>query len=167
MNPAEFLSLTALSWNEAVIRIALAAIFGLVLGWDRDRKNKPIDFRAYMIVCVATCMTAILSLEMYAVYKNSEDFIGLDLGKIISGALTGIGFLGAGAIIKRNNDEIVGTATGASIWAAGSMGLALGYGAYGLALLGFIVIASILIIGGLCMKKFNGRDDKEEKPGGG
>lgn len=165
MDYADFLGLNALSWHETGVRIILAAFFGLVLGWDRDRKNKPIDFRAYMIVCVATCLTAILSLEMYETYKNSEDFIGLDLGKIISGTLTGIGFLGAGAIIKRDNDEIVGTATGASIWAAGCMGLALGYGAYGLAIFGFIVIASILIIGGFLMEKFQGRTDKEQEIG--
>ncbi len=73
----------------------------------------------------------------------------LDLGKIIAGVLTGIGFLGAGAIIKVEKTQIVGTATGASIWAAGGIGLCLGFGMYGLALIGFLAVVCILVLGGI------------------
>jgi len=138
--------------------------FGLVLGLDRDFKNKPIDFRAYMIVCVTTCLLALLSQHMYHDLKNYDDFIKLDLGKIIAGALTGIGFLGAGAIVKREGDQIVGTATGASVWAAGGIGLTIGFGAYSLAIIGFFVIAFILIAGGMYMDHFRSEDDKEDHP---
>lgn len=158
----DFFNLDTIAWGELLLRVALATSFGLVLGWDRGRKNKPIDFRAYMIVCVTTCLVAILSMEMYTDFKGSDDFVSLDLGKIISGVLTGIGFLGAGAIIQRDNNQVIGTATGASIWAAGGMGLALGYGVYALAVIGFITIASVLILGGLFMTKVQGETDKED-----
>lgn len=152
---------TLFSWGEVIIRVIMAMLFGLVIGWDRDCKNKPIDFRAYMIVCTTTCIVAMMAQEVHNDFSGAEGGIVMDLGKIISGVLTGIGFLGAGAIIKRD-EQVVGTATGASIWASGGIGLALGFGAYGLALVGFAAISGVLIFGGMCMKKFNGQEDKEE-----
>lgn len=136
------------SFQEILLRVVLAIAFGLVLGLERDRKNKPIDFRAYMIVAVSTCVIAILGQELYSDYSSANDVVSLDLSKIISGVLTGIGFLGAGAIIKVEKDQVVGTATGASIWASGVMGLCLGFGMYGLAVISFAALATILIVGG-------------------
>lgn len=144
----EFIDMDVVNPAETLLRVFLALIFGFVLGLERDRKNKPIDFRAYMIVAVTTCIIAILGQELYSDYSEASTVVSLDLGKVIAGVLTGIGFLGAGAIIKVENDQVIGTATGASIWASGGIGLCLGFGMYGLAGIGFIAIASILIIGG-------------------
>jgi putative Mg2+ transporter-C (MgtC) family protein len=142
-----FLDLTSLSYFDVFIRMALAVFFGLCLGIDRDMKNKPVDFRAYVITCASTCLLAIMGQELFIYYKDAAEgnFISLDMGKIISGALTGIGFLGAGAIIKNSNDNIVGTATGASIWASSIIGLCLGFGFIFLASIGFAVILSALL----------------------
>lgn len=150
-------------WHEAVFRAVLALGFGMVIGLDRDIKNKPIDFRAYMIVAVTTCMVGILGQELYADFSKASDVLTIDLAKIIEGALTGIGFLGAGAIIKINN-KVVGTATGASIWAAGSIGLCLGFGAYILAFIAFGGVAVTLIIFGAFMKDLVEKHDKIEEP---
>ncbi len=148
---------------EVIFRVLLAAMFGFVLGYDRDSKDKPIDFRAYMIVCTTTCLLAIMAVELQEDFADeAKEFISLDFGKIISGVLTGIGFLGAGAIMKRENDNIVGTATGASIWAAGAMGLILGFGLYGLAFVAFFTIALILIVGGRCVAFVSATPDKQE-----
>jgi putative Mg2+ transporter-C (MgtC) family protein len=156
------LSLGFIGWAEALIRVILAMIFGFLIGIDRDRKNKPIDFRAYMIVCVATCLLALLAQFLYHDFGSEEEFISLDFGKIIAGALTGIGFLGAGAIIRKEGQVVVGTATGASVWASGTIGLALGFGAYPIALIGFLSVAFILVIGGIYMKFFQNKSDQEE-----
>lgn len=144
---------------ETMIRVVLAMGFGFLLGMERDRKNKPIDFRAYMIVAVTTCLVAILGQEIYSDYASANGVVSMDLGKIIAGTLTGIGFLGAGAIIKVEGDQVVGTATGASIWASGGIGLCLGFGMYGLAVIGFAAIAITLVAGGYFTKK----DDKQSK----
>jgi len=104
-----------------------------------------------MIVAMTSCIIAILGQELGAELALSDNAANLDLGKIISGTLTGIGFLGAGAIMRLDNDRVVGTATGASIWAAGGIGLTLGFGYYVLAFTAFIVVAIILIIGGMFM----------------
>ncbi len=151
----EFIDMDVVGPVETFLRVFFALSFGVVLGLERDSKNKPIDFRAYMIVAVTACICAIMGQELYSDYSQASDVVSIDLGKIISGVLTGIGFLGAGAIIKVEKDQIVGTATGASIWAAGGIGLCLGFGMYGLAGIGFIAIAFILIVGG-----FLGKEDE-------
>lgn len=160
--PSMFETLHTVSYTELFIRILLAAIFGCVLGLDRDAKGKPVDFRAYMIVCIATCLVAILGQELFFTYTNdnAEGFLNLDLGKIISGALTGIGFLGAGAIIQNKDEKsVIGTATGAGIWASAIIGLCLGFGQIILALAGFLSIGLTLYIVGKIFYKFRTKID--------
>jgi putative Mg2+ transporter-C (MgtC) family protein len=168
----QYFTLAFIGWTELGVRILLAIFFGLILGWDRDTKDKPIDAKAYMIVCVTTCILALMGQELYAKLHDAGDILSLDLGKIISGVLTGIGFLGAGAILKKGDDEVIGTGTGASIWAAGGLGLTLGFGFYALALTGFIAVALILLTGSAMVSKLestskgiakNSRDDKESE----
>lgn len=159
-----YLALETVSWLEATIRILLALMFGYVIGFDRDKKNKPIDFRAYMIVCAATCVVAMLAQELNAFYMDTDsDLLKIDLGKIIAGILTGIGFLGAGAIIKKEDTQVIGSATGASIWASGGIGLCLGFGIYALAVIAFAVTAMILIVGGYYMQIAHDQKDMEKQ----
>lgn len=150
--------------HEVILRVSMALVFGMILGLERDQKNKPIDFRAYMIVGVTSCILAIMAQELFADYNsnNGDEFMTLDLAKIISGVMTGIGFLGAGAIIKRSDDQVVGTATGASIWAASGIGLTLGFGYYFLGIIAFVAIAFTLIIGGILMEKFGIRHEQDK-----
>lgn len=152
---------------EVLIRVGIAAAFGLVLGLDRERKRKPIDFRAFMIVCVATCLVAIMAQELYADYdKGSDSNVRLDFMRIVEGVVTGIGFLGAGAIIRLSDGEGVrGTATGASIWASGVLGLTLGFGFYGLATIGFVAIAAILVVLGFLRPHLTDQTDGDPSDG--
>jgi putative Mg2+ transporter-C (MgtC) family protein len=158
----EYLNLSMVTWQEASVRVLLAVLFGLILGIDRDRKNKPIDYRAFMIVAVTSCVVAMLGQEIYTDFSANDHGASIDLGKIISGTLTGIGFLGAGAIIQQGDKQVIGTATGASIWAAGGIGLTLGFGFYTLAVIAFVAVAAILIVGGYGMSLFRGVSDKED-----
>ena len=92
-------------------------------------------------------------------FATSEN-VELGLLRIVQGVLTGIGFLGAGAIIQPGDDtKVIGTATGASIWAAGSMGLMLGFGLYVLALMGFAVLLLILVLFGYLKKPIFDEND--------
>jgi len=154
--------LQTVTYIELSTRIGLAALFGCLLGLDRDMKNKPVDFRAYMIICISTALVAILGQELHATYQTQGGFISLDLGKIISGALTGIGFLGAGAILKNDDNRVIGTATGASIWSSSIIGLCLGFGYIKLAFTGFIIIFLILFGIGSFYKIIQGYPDKEK-----
>ncbi|WP_417518409.1 MgtC/SapB family protein [Minwuia sp.] len=158
-----FLNLNVVPWEEAILRLVLAMLFGLMLGLDRDTKNKPVGFRAFMIVSTTTCLMAMVGVELSAAQASARDGTGLDLAKIISGVLTGIGFLGAGAILHGKGKQVIGAATGASIWACGGIGLALGFGLYLFALFGFVAIGIILVVGGWLQVPINGETDDEEK----
>lgn len=139
-------SFSAIGYSEVFLRLALAAFFAFLLGYERQSRDKPMGCRSYMIVSVTTCLLAMMGLELHADYTDATNgLLSLDLGKIISGTLTGIGFLGAGAIMRRSDDHVVGTATGASIWASGILGLVFGFGFYALAIIGNIIILAILI----------------------
>lgn len=159
---AAYLNVTVIPAHEMAIRIVLAAVFGFLIGFDRDRKNKPIGFRPYMIVCVTTTVLAITGIELQAEFYTNESVASVDLAKVISGVVTGIGFLGAGAIFRRDGDGVVGMATGASIWAAGGIGLAVGFGFYLLSIMGFVAVALILVVGGWMQKPIHGEDDIED-----
>lgn len=113
-----------------------------------------------MIIAMTTTVIAIMGQEINSHYAADEDFLSLNLGKIIAGVLTGIGFLGAGAIIKKENEQVVGSATGASIWASGAMGLCLGFGLYGLAIMLFIALAITLVIAGRVAAKYANIDQE-------
>jgi len=162
-----YFNLTVFEWPDVLLRVLLAALFGLFIGLDRDNKDKPIDFRVYIIVAMTTTVVTIMAQELNSHYAASEGFLSLDLGKIIAGVLTGIGFLGAGAIMKVGDAQIVGSATGASIWAAGGMGLCLGFGMYGLAFILFVSLAITLYLIGyiksLCTNSENPDTKKPQK----
>lgn len=159
MADLDIINLEVISFFEAIIRVSLAMLFGFCLGFDREMKDKPIDFRAYMIVALTTCIVAILGQELHQNLSNIQDATKLDMGKVIAGTLTGLGFLGAGAIIKVENKQIIGSATGASIWASGIMGLTIGFGFYSLAGIAFLGILATLVIGGF----FQNEEIKDKK----
>lgn len=148
----ELLGYRTVGVMEVALRIALAGGFGLALGLERHWKNKPMDFRAFVIVAIISCVIAIMAQEIYADYQSSDSTVRLDFMQIISGVLTGIGFLGAGAILRSQDDRVVGTATGASIWASGGIGLSLGFGFYVLTALSFVAIFGLLFVSGLLMR---------------
>lgn len=141
---------------EVVLRIVLAGGLAALIGLERDMKRKPIDFRAYMIIAVTSCIVAVMAQEIYADYQNSDGPVSLDFMRIVEGVLTGIGFLGAGAIIRNQNGDgrrVVGTATGASIWASGCLGLTAGFGFYGLTMMAFVAVWGILLVTGLLLSE--------------
>jgi putative Mg2+ transporter-C (MgtC) family protein len=159
------IGLTYLSWQELLLRVGMAMVSGLILGLERDAKNKPIDFRAYMVIAVTTCILAILGQELYSDFASADGIARVDLTAIIAGVMSGIGFLGAGAIIQRGDKRVIGTATGASIWASGGIGLAIGFGFYSLGIVAFVAIGITLLIGGIIRTRFVGTDDPEIQRG--
>jgi putative Mg2+ transporter-C (MgtC) family protein len=138
--------LETIGYGELALRLGLMCIFGFLLGYDREAKEKPIGYQSYIIIGLISCLIAIMGEEIYAKYEGVNSVLRIDMGKIISGTLTGIGFLGAGAIIKRDHDVVIGTATGASIWGAGGLGLMVGFGFYTLCIIGFAVIWFVLTL---------------------
>ncbi len=106
---------------------ALAAAYALALpiGWDRERQERSAGLRTFPLVALASC-GFVQAAEQYM--ANSPDA----MARIIQGVITGIGFIGGGAILKQGS-MVKGTATAASLWATGAVGSAVGLGSYDVA----------------------------------
>jgi putative Mg2+ transporter-C (MgtC) family protein len=125
---------------DAVIRLLVSAILGGLIGLEREIRNQPAGLRTHMIVCIGATLITLVSLHTAAMIPGS------DPGRIAAQIVTGIGFLGAGAII-RFGLSIRGLTTAACIWAAAGIGLATGIGYYlGAAFATALILAAALIL---------------------
>lgn len=124
--------------NEIVLRLFLGAVLGGIIGFERQRHGRPAGFRTHLLVCTASVLVMLIS-EYYALLLSLDPaFIRVDPGRIAAGAITGIGFLGAGVIVK-SGVNVHGLTTAACIWIVSAIGLALGGGLYLAAGLTFVI----------------------------
>lgn len=131
-----------LSWLDVLARIAAAIVLSLALGLERFLRKKPIDFRPFVIISLASC-TLVLAVSEYGV-KVNDTALAVDPSRVVQGILTGIGFLGAGALFREQH-TVYGAGSATSIWAAGAMGLICGFGLLWLAAL--LTVGLLLVLG--------------------
>ena len=106
---------------RVVIRVLVAALLGALLGWERERAGKAAGLRTHMLVA--------LGAALFVLFPAEAGMNIADLSRVIQGVATGIGFIGAGTILKRAESEHVeGLTTAASIWLTGAIGMAVGAG---------------------------------------
>ncbi len=139
-----------LSLEIIFLRLGLAVLFGGLVGLERERHHKPAGFRTYILVCLGAASVSLLQdqlrLELLAL-PNVPRSMTLDLGRLGAQVISGIGFLGAGSIlIKSRSEGIIGLTTAAGIWATGCIGLAIGWGFYGIALVAIIFMLAIMMV---------------------
>ncbi len=118
-----------ISFYEIITRILLGAIIGGIIGFEREVHGRAAGFRTQLIVCLAAVLIMIVSENYYHYIPNTDPNLRIDPARISAGALIGIGFLGAGVIIK-SGYAIRGLTTAASIWIVSAIGLAIGGGLY-------------------------------------
>jgi putative Mg2+ transporter-C (MgtC) family protein len=116
-----------LAWNDALIRIAFALVAGLVLGLERESHGRAAGLKTSMLACVASCLAMILSEDFYRESLAVAGVMRPDRARLAAGILTGIGFLGAGAIIRQGT-LVRGVTTAAVLWFITILGLAFGSG---------------------------------------
>ena len=116
-------------WTEIVIRLALAALFGGIIGLERERKSWAAGLRTHMLVCVGSALTMIVSTYGFMDVLQMEH-IALDPSRIAAQVISGIGFLGAGTILSLRQGVVRGLTTAAGLWTVASIGLATGAGMY-------------------------------------
>jgi len=117
-----------ISWQQVAIRLLCAVIAGAIIGINRDEKGRPAGMRTNILVCLAACIAMIqANLLMPTAGKASDSFIVLDLMRLPLGILSGIGFIGAGAILRKG-EMIIGVTTAASLWIVTVLGLCFGGG---------------------------------------
>ena len=108
------------------LRLILAAILGGFIGFEREVHRRSAGLRTHILVSLGSCLIMLTSLYIFDIYK---EITYLDPGRIAAGIITGIGFLGAGAII-RSGEAVKGLTTAATIWLVAGIGLAVGCGFY-------------------------------------
>ncbi len=112
---------------ELALRLALAAVLGGIIGFEREISNRPAGFRTHILVTLGSCLIMILSA--YGFHGLGPDGAGGEPARLAAQVVSGIGFLGAGTIL-REGTNVRGLTTAASIWISGGIGLAIGLGYY-------------------------------------
>ncbi len=124
---------------RVIVRIAVASALGGLLGLERQRAGKPAGTRTHMLVALGAALFVMFPLE--------EGMAVADISRVIQGVATGIGFLGAGTILKRQEEEDVqGLTTAANIWLTAAVGLAVGAGHLWLPIVSTIMALVILAV---------------------
>lgn len=140
---SELLAATHLPLATIALRLFAAAIFGAIIGIEREWRNRPAGLRTHMLTALAAALFTVLTIEILYSESLRSDNAQADPIRIIEAVTSGVAFLAAGAIIQTRN-RVHGLTTGAGMWLAGALGVAAGLGqiAVGLvaALLGMIII---------------------------
>ena len=136
---------------EIILRIVMAIIIGGVIGYERGHQNRPAGFRTHILVCLGAAIVSMIQdqlrvniLKYTILHPEVAQVLKTDLGRIGAQVVSGIGFLGAGTIM-RDKGIIGGLTTAASIWATGCLGLTIGWGFYYLAIPAGIGIIIVLV----------------------
>lgn len=129
---------------DSLLRLLAATVCGALIGWNRERLDKPAGLRTHMLVCLGSATFIVGGLDyMDSVPSNPPQWFEVDLFRIVAGIVGGIGFLGAGSIMQ-SRGEVSGLTTAASIWVSAAVGTACGMGFIGLALASIILAVATL-----------------------
>ena len=134
----------ALGWPlEQILRLALAAVLGALVGLEREVRGRQAGFRTNLLVCLGCALVMVVSISFaHRPWPHPEGFnVVVDPARVAYGVMAGIGFLGAGAIIKTGG-SVRGLTTAAALWCVAAVGLACGLGLYLIA-----VVAVLLVLG--------------------
>ncbi|MBI2545075.1 MAG: MgtC/SapB family protein [Candidatus Aenigmarchaeota archaeon] len=132
--------------TEILFKLLVATGIGALIGLERELKYSPVGIKTYSIIGLGSCLFTILS------GLANQDFVG--------GIVTGVGFLGAGAIFK-SDKGVRGLTTAALVWISAALGMAIGFGYFTLALFGTVIVYVILIIIGYIERKYISRIAQE------
>jgi putative Mg2+ transporter-C (MgtC) family protein len=133
---------------EMLLKLGISAILGLVIGLERELKRKPVGLKTSLVISIVSCLLTIVSIESaYSFPHNDKINITMDPLRLAAQIVSGIGFLGAGVILRRENDSISGLTTAAMIWGAAGIGIAVGAGFFTEAIAGVgLLIISVELV---------------------
>jgi len=133
---------------ETMLRLTLSVVLGGLIGMERELHRRAAGLRTHILVCLGSCLMMLTSVYLFDIYNNG---IRIDVTRMAAGVITGIGFLGAGAIMKEG-DGVKGLTTAASVWVACGIGLAIGCGFY----LGSIFCTVLALVTLFFLRHFEG-----------
>lgn len=135
-----------LNFASVLLRLVLAMLLGGMIGLERGRKHRAAGFRTYMLVCLGSALTSIMSqylfVQLGTVWAEIAATTGkqVDVSRFGAKVYSGIGFLAAGTIIVTGRQEVKGLTTAAGLWASACMGIAIGAGFYECVIIAFVLM---------------------------
>jgi len=138
---------------ELVIRLSAAIILGGLIGFERELHGKVAGFRTHSLVALGSALIMLVSIHIFEIYQSA----GGDPARIAAQVVTGVGFLGAGTII-RSEKGIHGLTPAAGLWTASGIGLACGLGFFRAALAATVITLLVLIVFSRIGRKIGARD---------
>lgn len=137
---------------EILLRLGLSIFVGGLIGYEREHHNKPAGFITHILVCMGATIIAILqdlmvkdSITLALTSPQLGSILKVDNGRLIAQVVSGVGFLGAGAIMH-NKGSVVGLTTAATLWVVACIGLAAGMGYYFLAVIAGASVYGVLVV---------------------
>ena len=136
---------------DFLIRIGAALALGFILGLERELTNKYAGLRTHILVCLGACAFTIISIYGFPSYASGDNIIldqatGIrDTGRVAAQVVSGIGFIGAGAVL-RNGPMIIGLTTAATLWISAAIGMTCGVGMYDVAIVTTVASVAVLTI---------------------
>lgn len=116
---------------EMLVRLLIATILGLAIGIERELKRKSLGLKTILVISIVSCLLTIVSIQSaYLFPSNSLAEIRMDPLRLAAQIVSGVGFLGAGVILRRGDDTVSGLTTAAIVWGAAGIGIATGAGFY-------------------------------------
>jgi putative Mg2+ transporter-C (MgtC) family protein len=143
------------SWPaEAVLRLLVASVLGALIGLDREHRGQAAGLRTQLLVALGAALAMVTSLHFVVLYGRETGAMRIDPSRVVYGVMTGLGFLGAGTIIKYSDGTRVrGLTTAASVWCSGAIGLASGLGMF----LVSVVTAGVVLFALLLLDRLEAR----------
>jgi putative Mg2+ transporter-C (MgtC) family protein len=143
---------------DIAIRLITATLLGSVIGLERESHGKEAGFKTYSLVCLGSALMMIVSVDVFNIFKGVAQ---VDPGRIAAQAVTGIGFIGAGAIIRSQEGSIKGLTTAAGIWSACAIGLACGLGLFKQAIMTTVLVLIVLVLFSKVQRKIIKKNPQE------
>ena len=132
-----------ITYDQMIIRLLVSAFLGGMVGIEREAHEKAAGFRTHILVCLGSCVITLTSLHLFDMYRGIAP---VDPGRVAAQIVSGIGFLGAGTIL-RHRSSIIGLTTAASLWSIAGIGLAVACGLYMVSFFTtLLILASLLVL---------------------
>lgn len=144
---------------EYIIRLFLALVLGFSLGLERELTNKYAGLRTHILVCLGACVFTLLSIYAFPTFATGDNVViqnatGIrDTSRVAAQIVTGIGFIGAGTVL-RNGPMVFGLTTAATLWIAASIGMACGSGLFDIAIIATVLSIAVLTLIRIFEKQF-------------
>lgn len=124
---------------EILIKLGISALLGMIIGLERELRKKPLGLKTSLVISISSCLLTVVSIESANRFAIAGIHV-MDPMRLAAQIVSGIGFLGAGVILRKSNDVILGLTTAAMIWAASGLGIAVGAGFLVEAVAGLVLI---------------------------